>query len=108
MLLGISGGEDWLDVDDLTAWGADAHSLQAEREKQQVELWAQHNTVVKLFSACLSQLRTTGMGGIIGLDYVAVNLVARWLGIVMDSLALSQLQIMEAEMVSVLNLHGQK
>lgn len=103
MLLGVSGGDDWLDMDDLAAWGADTHILQAEREKQRVELWAQHNAVVKLFSACLSQLRLTGMGGIIGLDYVAVNLVARWLGITMDSFTLSQLQIMEAEMVSVLS-----
>lgn len=97
----MSGGDDWLDMDDLAAWGADISAIEAEKEKQVVQLWQQHNTVVRLFSACLSQLRTTGMGGIVGLDYSAVDLVARWLGIVMDSLTLSQLQVMEAEMVSL-------
>jgi hypothetical protein len=98
----MSGGDDWLDMDDLSAWGADTSAIEAEKEKQVVQLWSQHNTVVRLFSSCLSQLRTTGMGGIVGLDYSALDLVARWIGITMDSLTLSQLQVMEAEMVSVL------
>ncbi len=73
-----------------------------ESAKQTVELWKQHETVVDLFSRCFSQLRVGAMGGIVGLDYSAVDLVARWLGIVMDSLTLSQLQVMEAEMVIAL------
>lgn len=72
-----------------------------EAKKQTVHVWAQHQTALRLFSRSLSQLRTTAMGGIVGLDYMAVDRVANWMGITMDSVLLGQIQWMESELVAL-------
>lgn len=93
-----------MDTDDLAAWGVETETLVKESEKQTIELWKQHETVVDLFSRCFSQLRVGAMGGVMGLDYNAVSMVANWLAITLNRSLLSQLQIMEAEMVSLLRV----
>jgi hypothetical protein len=46
------------------------------------------------------------MGGVMGLDYNAVAMVANWLDITLNRSLLSQLQIMEAEMISFFSTKG--
>lgn len=95
-----------MDTDDLASWGVDSETLVKESKKQTIELWKQHETVVDLFSRCFSQLRVGAMGGVMGLDYVAVEQVAKWLGIRFDRNLLVHLQAMESEMISFFSTKG--
>ncbi len=69
-----------------------------------VEVWRSNWSALRLFCAAGTQWRTAGsMGGIgwIGLDYQAVELVERRLGI--GPVSWADLQVMEGAALAVLN-----
>lgn len=58
-----------------------------------------------MFLACQTQWRTAGMGGVTGLDYVAVGNVMRWLGVpaARRGETFEAIQVMEATALPLLN-----
>jgi hypothetical protein len=57
---------------------------------------------VLLFARCATQWRTAGMSGIrTGLDYPAVRLVARAMGVAWSEALLADVQVMEFEALAV-------
>lgn len=50
----------------------------------------------RLWMRAIGQWRTTGLGGLLGLDYNALWLVAGALGLVMDEALLGRIQALEA------------
>ncbi len=86
------------------ALGADPSALpQPETEKEDFEVWAPNWPALSLFLAAATQWRTAAtMAGVIwlGLDYTAVDVIARRLGVEADWL---DLQEMEGAALPVLN-----
>lgn len=69
-------------------------------DDQQVEILPDNQPVWALFSAACNQWRHVGMGGVSGLDIVAVNIVAEAMNMTLDEDMLARLRIIECEVVS--------
>jgi len=67
------------------------------------EVWPENWPVIVLFLAVNTQWRVGGMGGLIGLDYPAVDVVINRLDLKVDAECFAGLQIMEREIVREFN-----
>nr|WP_246520199.1 DUF1799 domain-containing protein [Ancylobacter lacus] len=90
---------------DFIALGVDPASLPPDdpEHEDDFEVWPENWQTVRLFLACETQWRASAaMSGMVwvGLDYVAVDVVARRRGLEAD---LADLQVMEVEALSILN-----
>lgn len=54
---------------------------EADMEDVAVLVWPENWTAVSLFSAMITQWRTGGMGGLVGLDYGVIPTVAMMAGV---------------------------
>lgn len=91
-------------ADDLAELGAPGDLIEAEaaaadeaRKAEVVEVWDTHWPIVQVFLACATQWRVAPMGGRSGLDYPAVEWVARRHDLEIDAAALVDLQVLETE-----------
>ncbi|MFC6855752.1 DUF1799 domain-containing protein [Marivibrio halodurans] len=104
---GGGGGPD-LAVEDLIAFGLDP--VDAERigriedvDDDAVEIWPEHEAVVRLFLALSTQWRVGGMAGApLGIDYASIETTGRLLGIEVTPAVFEDLRVMEAEARDVL------
>lgn len=92
---------------DLQSQGLDITSLEPWRLEQlqqgeDYELWEEHLPVVELFVRSIRQWRTAGEA-FIGIDYVAVETVAKLSCIELTSELFGDFQIMEARAVDLMN-----
>ena len=69
---------------------------------QEVYVWECNVKALELFVASHSQLRTT-MGGVLGLDYVAVKVVAEALYIDFNAQTLYSVKACEEEFLQIIN-----
>jgi hypothetical protein len=67
----------------------------AQVEPEDPDLWAELFPVVYLFSRCLTQWRVLPSGGLMGLDYPSIKIVAEANDIPLTRQLLSDLQTME-------------
>lgn len=74
-------------------------------EHRRPMLMAENRIAWHLWRHVQTQLRTT-FSGVVGLDYTAVFLVARVLGITMDEAILTKLHALEAILIEEVNTHG--
>ena len=81
----------------LKAWGIESPTIAPE-----VYVWECNVKILELFIACHNQLRTT-MGGVIGLDYTAVKIVADALNIDFNAQTLYGIKSAEEEFLKILN-----
>ena len=96
----FGGGSPGSVSDDLRALGASDETLAKwEGAKETFALWPDAGPAFDLFTACATQWRVAGMGGVLGLDYKAVQVVAQWMEIVVDRSVFDDLRVMEAEAV---------
>jgi hypothetical protein len=65
-------------------------------------LYSVNREAFELFTASLTQLRV-GMGGVVGLDYVAVEVVAKSLNISLSESVFSKIRIMENTYLDVIS-----
>lgn len=87
-------------ADDLRALGASDETLaEWEGAKEPFSLWPDAGPAFDLFTACATQWRVAGLGGVLGLDYKAVQVVAEWIGVVVNRAIFDDLRVMEAEAV---------
>ncbi len=95
-------------IDELRRSGAPdavikSYTARAARDND-YEVHADNWDALRLFQGCLTQWRRGGMNGArVGLDYVAVDIVARAKKIDLDGDVLDGLQIMEAESLRIFN-----
>lgn len=82
--------------------GAPAEVVEAERsaaaqvrDGDVVEVWDTLWPVVDLFLRCATQWRVAPMGGRMGLDYPALDWVARRHGVEIDAAVLADIQVLE-------------
>ncbi|MDD9875788.1 MAG: DUF1799 domain-containing protein [Gammaproteobacteria bacterium] len=80
--------------------GAAAHW--ADGATGEYDVWPENKPTVELFLACATQWRIASMGGVIGLDYQAVSVVAKARGIALAEV-FDSLVIMEGEAARRLN-----
>ncbi len=80
----------------MSAGADDTGHIDEQLEDNAIEVHQMYQPAVELFMACQTQWRT-GMAGATGLDYVAVGLVAKTLGIKLSKKVFSWLQLMELE-----------
>jgi hypothetical protein len=73
-----------------------AEHIDDEMTQDVIELHVMYEKAFRLFQLCSTQWRT-GMSGVTGLDYVAVDFVARANGIKVGKKLLQWLQVMEGE-----------
>lgn len=64
------------------------------QSEEAVEIWPEHRPALNLFMACRTQWRTT-MHGRLGLDYLAMDWVARRMDLEVDAALLDDIQVME-------------
>lgn len=91
---------------DLEAWGAsdDVKSAYDQaQEADEFEVWAENWDTVQLFLLVQTQWRTGSMGGVIGLDYDAVESGARLAKVDVTPEMFEGLRIMESSAVNALN-----
>ncbi|WP_343221989.1 DUF1799 domain-containing protein [Marivibrio halodurans] len=68
-----------------------------------VEIWPEHEAVVRLFLALSTQWRVGGMAGApLGIDYASIETTGRLLGIEVTPAVFEDLRVMEAEARDVL------
>lgn len=60
------------------------------------EVWQENWEAVQMFLRCQTQWRPAGMGGVLGLDYVAVAWLLRLYRVKDQRAVLEDLQVMEA------------
>lgn len=70
------------------------------------EVWEEHWDAVLLFLRCQTQWRSGGMGGVIGLDYTAVQWVASLYEISEPRAVLEDLQVIEGAVLAGLSRKG--
>lgn len=87
-----------LDISVLEPWRLE----QLQDETQEFELWEEHVPVVELFMRCIRQWRTAGEA-FLGIDYVALDVVAKLSNMALDAEVFNDFQIMEAWAVELLN-----
>jgi len=80
----------------ISAGADDTSHLEDQMESSTIEVHRMYLPAVELFMACQTQWRT-GMVGVTGLDYMAVGLVAKTLGIKLSKKVFLWLQVMEGE-----------
>ena len=75
----------------------------AERQvrTEQPILWPVNQPSLELFLGALSQLRTAGMGAVIGIDYNALEKISGWCGIEINRERFLDIQSMERELISL-------
>ncbi|MDW5417747.1 DUF1799 domain-containing protein [Iodobacter sp. CM08] len=69
--------------------------------KEETELWPELIPVVQFFSSCVTQWRV-GAGGAVGLDYLAIKMIADTQGLAWNHQLLSDIQQMEHEVLTAL------
>lgn len=90
--------------DDAKAFGMVLPDVKAEDDNY--EVWEEHWDVVMMFLRCQTQWRTSGMGGVIGLDYGAVEWMARLYEISDPRAMLEDLQVIESAVLAGLSRKG--
>lgn len=104
------GGEQDDSPNDLAAFGATATEIQAAGTPPPAHfaVWTENWEAVQLFTRLSTQWRYGGMGGVIGLDYAAVEAAMRMIRIKPDqrSALLEDLQVMEGAALGVMNKGG--
>jgi hypothetical protein len=70
------------------------------------EVWEENWEAVQMFLRCQTQWRTSGMGGIVGLDYGAVAWLLRLYRVKDQRTLLEDLQVMEAAVVGEMSKKG--
>ncbi|MFH0351028.1 MAG: DUF1799 domain-containing protein [Chromatiales bacterium] len=68
------------------------------------EVWEEHVSAIALFEACATQWRRSPLGGLMGLDYAAMEVVARATGILIDRTLLDYIRLMEAEVIRLADM----
>lgn len=109
MILGKKGSSssDTLESD-LAAQGLDISTLEPWRIEQlqggsdDYELWEENIPVVELFMKTIRQWRTAG-DQFLGIDYVALDVVAKLGDTALDAEVFNDFQTMEARAVELLN-----
>ena len=86
--------------DDLSAFGLSV-SLEEAADEDGFSLWPDNAPDVRAISALRDAMARRPMGGVIGLDYSAVEWVARVCGVQVDAERLDDLRQMEATALSV-------
>ena len=99
-LRGETGSQERALDDDLSAFGLSV-SLEEAADEDGFSLWPDNAPTFELFLRCATQWRVAPMGGVIGLDYSAVEWVARVCGVQVDAERLDDLRQMEATALSV-------
>lgn len=69
--------------------------------QEQLTLWPVNQDSWELFMGVATQLRTVGMGNVIGIDYAALKMVSELYGIPLDKERFHDIQAMEREAVSI-------
>jgi hypothetical protein len=93
---------------DLAAQGLDISTLEPWRLQQlqegteDYELWEENVPVVELFMKTIRQWRTAGEQ-FLGIDYVALDVVAKLSNMALDAEVFNDFQVMEARAVELLN-----
>ena len=96
----FGGGSPGSLADDLRALGASDETLaEWEGAREPFALWPDAGPAFELFTASATQWTVAGMGGVLGLDYTAVRVVAEWIGVVVNRAIFDDLRVMEAEAV---------
>ena len=90
------------DLATMAQWGLCAEHL-AQPSREPVGIWPDHVTPLRLFDALLTQWRM-GAGGPVGLDYLALPVVARMLHVGRRALreAFDALRVCESEALAVI------
>lgn len=109
MILGKKGSNssDTLESD-LASMGLDISVMEPWRLEQlqqgagDFELWEEHIPVVELFARSVRQWRTAGEQ-FLGIDYVALEVVAKLTDTALDAELFNDFQIMEARAAELLN-----
>ena len=70
------------------------------------EVWPENWEAVQMFLRCQTQWRTAGMGGVLGLDYVAVSWLLRLYRVRDQRAVLEDLQTMEAAVLEAMAEKG--
>ena len=87
--------------DDAKAFGMTLPA--AESVEDDYEVWEEHWDAVVVFLRCQTQWRSGGMGGVIGLDYNAVEWVIRLYDINEPRVVLEDLQVIEGAVLAGLS-----
>lgn len=95
---------------DLEAFGIDPNTLppDAQDENDFFPILEENAETVALFIQLATQWKVTGFGGVLGLDYVAVEATMNMVGTENRKQMLEDLQIMEMAALRVLNKGAQK
>jgi hypothetical protein len=76
------------------------------RATDDFEVWPENWDAVQMFLRCQTQWRTAGMGGVLGLDYVAVSWLLRLYRVRDQRAVLEDLQTMEAAVLEAMAEKG--
>jgi hypothetical protein len=77
-----------------------------ETPHEDFEVWPENWDAVQMFLRCQTQWRTAGMGGVLGLDYVAVSWLLRLYRVRDQRAVLEDLQTMEAAVLEAMAEKG--
>ncbi|MCX7208189.1 MAG: DUF1799 domain-containing protein [Proteobacteria bacterium] len=88
--------------DDAVVLGVILPAELVNEDESDSELFPELVPVVQFFSTCLTQWRV-GAGGAVGLDYLAVKMIADTQGLPWSSQLLSDIQGMEYEVLTALS-----
>lgn len=87
----------------LREYGAPDDLVNAWRQPDEFGVWPENMPVLNLFTRCKTQWRTGAMGGFLGLDYVAVDVVIKYSDIDATPELFADLQAMESVALSEFN-----
>jgi len=91
---------------DLDAWDAsdDVKAAYSQSQEQdEFEVWPENWDTVQLFLLVQTQWRTGSMGGVIGLDYTAIDSAVRFAEMDVTPEMFKGLRVMESSAVNALN-----
>lgn len=91
---------------DLDAWDAsdDVKAAYSQAQEQdEFEVWPENWDTVQLFLLVQTQWRTGSMGGVIGLDYTAIDSAVRFAEMDVTPEMFKGLRVMESSAVNALN-----
>lgn len=93
----LAGGHDASDE------AAHAFGLASDAIPKVVEIWQECRPAIEVFVACATQWRRAGMDGVmVGIDYGAVEIAARWMEIAITPQIFWDLRVLEDETMAVI------